>query len=165
MNAKRILFATDFSETAGAALEYASSLARDAGATLYIVHVGHFRVANTDWSSFGLGTSGYVPELDNLEEVRNRLSATTPTVSGVCCEHRYLEGDPADEIVDFARRQNIDLVVMGTHGRTGLNHVLLGSVAEAVVRRANCPVLTVKQTAAHSPTASESPHGVHASIG
>ena len=165
MNAKRILIATDFSNKAGAALDYASSLARDAGATLYIVHVGHFPVANTDWSSFGLGASGYVPELDNLDEVRNRLSAITPTVDGVSHEHRYLEGDPADEIVDFARRENIDLIVMGTHGRTGLDHVLLGSVAEAVVRHAHCPVLTVKQPATQPPTAAESPHEVHASIG
>ena len=83
----------------------------------------------------GLETYGYVPEFDNLQEVRNKLAATMPTVDGVCREHHYLEGDPADEIVDFARRHNVDLIVIGTHGRTGLNHVLMGSVAEAVVRR------------------------------
>lgn len=145
MNAKRILIATDYSDASLAALEYASALARDAGATLYIVHVGHLPVANADWSGLGMGTCGNVPEIDNLQEVREQLNAIMPTASGVRGEHHYLEGDPADEIVDFARRQNIELIVMGTHGRTGLNHLLLGSVAEAVVRRSSCPVLTVKQ--------------------
>ena len=146
MNTKRILIATDFSEPAQAALDYASSLAHDSGATLYIVHVGHQPVINADWSGLGMGTSGNAPMVDDLQEVRERLNAIMPTASDVYCEHHYLEGDPADEIVDFARRQNIELIVIGTHGRTGLNHVLLGSVAEAVVRRSSCPVLTVKQT-------------------
>jgi len=62
-------------------------------------------------------------------------------------EHHLLSGDPGSELVHFAERENIDLIVMGTHGRTGLTRLLMGSVAEAVVRRAPCPVLTLKQPA------------------
>jgi nucleotide-binding universal stress UspA family protein len=145
MKAKNILFATDFSDASQAALEYASSLAHDAGATLYIVHVGHFPVSCIDGAALGVTPFIVAPELDDWQEVRNQLGKIVPTIRDVRFEHRYLEGSPADEIVDFARRQNIDVIVIGTHGRTGLNHILMGSVAEAVIRRASCPVLTVKQ--------------------
>ena len=62
-------------------------------------------------------------------------------------EHHYLSGVPETEILAFADREKVDLIVIGSHGRTGITRVLLGSVAEAVVRGAKCPVLTVKQPA------------------
>ena len=70
---------------------------------------------------------------------------TDPTVPVV---HKLLVGDPAEAIVQQAEAEHADMIVMGTHGRTGLTRMLMGSVAEAVVRRAACPVLTVKQPAA-----------------
>jgi universal stress protein A len=148
MKTKNILFATDFSQASQSALEYASSLARDAGATLYIVHVGHFPVSSIDGAALSVTPRSIAPQLDDWQKARQQLSTIVPTLRDVRFEHHYLEGSPADEIVDFARRQNIDLIVMGTHGRTGFNQVAMGSVAEAVVRRASCPVLTVKQAVA-----------------
>jgi nucleotide-binding universal stress UspA family protein len=145
MQIKSIMVATDFSDPSKAALEYASSLAHDSGATLYIVHVGHFPGSPIGDSE--LAGYGYVPESNDWQQRRDQLNTIVPTVNDVHFERRYLQGDAADEIVDFATRQNIDLIVMGTHGRTGLNQIVLGSVTAAVVMRAHCPVLTVKQSA------------------
>jgi universal stress protein A len=145
MQIKSIVVATDFSDASKAALEYGSSLAHDSGATLYIVHVGRF--PGSHGGDPELASCGYLPESDDWQQRRDQLNAIVPTVSDVRFERRYLQGDAADEIVDFAKRQKIDLIVMGTHGRTGLNQIVLGSVAEAVVMRAHCPVLTVKQFA------------------
>lgn len=72
------------------------------------------------------------------------LHAVLPTDPNVPFEHRMLKGDPAEEIVRFADEAHCELIVMGTHGRTGFKRLLMGSVAEAVVRRAKCPVLTYK---------------------
>ena len=74
------------------------------------------------------------------------LKEVVPTDPQVACEHRLLTGDPAVAIARLAEEEHADLIVMGTHGRTGLTRLLMGSVAEAVVRRAPCPVLTYKQT-------------------
>ena len=73
-----------------------------------------------------------------------QLMVIKPTLDNVEYEHQLLLGHPADAIVDFATEHHIDLVVMGTHGRTGVARLVMGSIAEAVVRRAECPVLTVK---------------------
>jgi len=150
MNAKKILFPTDFSDAGQAALEYASALASEARAALYIAHVDELPDAFVPGFGAGPDGYGYVPDPNNIrKEVRERLSQVTPAVRGVACEHRYLRGNPADEILQFADSEGIDLIVMGTHGRTGVSRLLMGSVAEAVVRRARCPVLTVKQPAPH----------------
>ena len=72
------------------------------------------------------------------------LEAVVPTDPEVHFEHRMVMGDPADEIVKIAHEDNVDLIVMATHGRTGFKRLLMGSVAEEVVRRAECPVFTFK---------------------
>jgi nucleotide-binding universal stress UspA family protein len=72
------------------------------------------------------------------------LHAVVPTDPAVPCDHRLLRGDPAERIVEVADEEHCDLIVMGTHGRTGFRRLLMGSVAEAVVRRANFPVITYK---------------------
>jgi universal stress protein A len=137
MFAKTILFPTDFSETTDAGLKYATSFARDTGARLVIVHV-HAPVA------YG-GELGYVvPDTDETA-LRKQLEAVVPADPAIEHEHRLLHGDPASEIVRLAEEEHADLIVMGTHGRTGLMRLLMGSVAEAVVRRAPCPVLTIRQ--------------------
>lgn len=138
MNAKKIVFPTDFSSSSDAALAYATSLARDTGATLYIVHVEEPPLA------YGGGEMYYgIPE-PNTAALLKMLHAVKPTDAAVPCEHRLLAGDPAGAVVEFADNENADLIVMGTHGRTGLGRLLMGSVAEAIVRRATCPVLTFK---------------------
>jgi nucleotide-binding universal stress UspA family protein len=135
---KKILFPTDFSTGSEAALKYATSLARDTKAKLVIVHVEEPPAA------FGDGDMYYGSiEPDNLA-LLEMLHAVVPTDVRVPYEHRLLTGDPAQEIVTLADEEGCDLIVMGTHGRTGFMRLLMGSVAEAVVRRANCPVVTYK---------------------
>jgi nucleotide-binding universal stress UspA family protein len=77
-------------------------------------------------------------------ELVSLLEAVKPGDPNVAFEQRMLTGDPAGALVDFAKEEQIDLIVLGTHGRSGLSRLLMGSVAEAVVRRAECPVLTFK---------------------
>jgi nucleotide-binding universal stress UspA family protein len=73
------------------------------------------------------------------------LAKIVPTDPAVPCEHRLLSGAPARTIVELAKEEGVDLIVLGTHGRTGFHRLLMGSIAEAVVRTAPCPVLTFKQ--------------------
>ncbi|HEX5105074.1 MAG TPA: universal stress protein [Pirellulaceae bacterium] len=141
MNTSKILFPTDFSTAGQAALEMATSLARDRGATLVIVHVEEPPMA------YGGGELYYGVQEPDREELKRMLSDVVPTDPQVPCEHKLMIGSPATAIVDLAEKENADLIVMPTHGRTGLMRVLMGSVAEEVVRKAGCPVLTVKATA------------------
>ncbi len=138
MTTKKILFPTDYSTASDAGLEMAESLARDTGATLVILHVEEPPAA------YGGGELYYgVPEPDNTELLR-MLHAVAPSDPAIPFMHKLVNGDPAAEIVRQAEAEGADMIVMGTHGRTGLRRLLMGSVAEAVVRRAACPVLTVK---------------------
>jgi nucleotide-binding universal stress UspA family protein len=138
MDIKKILFPTDFSTCSDAGLEQATALARDARAELLIVHVEEPRAA------YGGGEMYYgISEPDQLG-LLEMLRGVRPTDPTVAYEHRLLRGDPAERIVDLADAEPCDLIVMGTHGRTGFRRMLMGSVAEAVVRRANCPVFTYK---------------------
>ena len=137
MNAKKILFPTDFSRSSDAGLEHATVLARDAGASLLIVHVEEPPAAYGGELYYGL------MEPDNSELWR-MLREVKPTDPAVQFEHRLLLGDPASEIVRLAEEEHVEMIIMGTHGRTGLRRFLMGSVAEAVVRRATCPVLCMK---------------------
>jgi nucleotide-binding universal stress UspA family protein len=139
MKANKILFPTDFSSSEDTGLSFATSLARDSGATLIIVHVEEPPAA------YGGGEMYYgVPEPDN-EALRLMLEAVVPTDPAVPYEHRLVMGDPASEITGLAESENVDMIVISTHGRTGLRRLLMGSVAESVVRHATCPVLTVRQ--------------------
>lgn len=138
MIAKKILFPTDFSSSSDAGLEWAESLARDTGATLLIVHV------EEPPSAYGGGEMYYgIPEPDK-SALQQMLDGVRPVDPAVPYEHRLATGDPAEAIVHLAEQEGCDLIVLGTHGRTGFRRLLMGSVAEAIVRRANCPVLTVK---------------------
>jgi nucleotide-binding universal stress UspA family protein len=143
MNIKRILFPTDFSHCNDAALKFASSLASETGATLFIVHVHDTRDLNA-----AMGEAGYLYLTtweEDLEKAQQSLRAIVPTVAGLSHQHECLIGSPASEILKFAEMHDIDLIVMASHGRSGLSRLLLGSVAEGVMRKANCPVLVVKQ--------------------
>ena len=140
----RILVPTDFSDTADVALEYARPLAARFGASLHLLHVLDDPVLTE-----GLVAEAYMTEAPSirtslLEDARVRLGHR---VQG-CATSEAVFGRGATTIADYAERCQIDLIVMGTHGRTGLAHLLLGSVAERVVRTAACPVLTVGHTAA-----------------
>jgi nucleotide-binding universal stress UspA family protein len=139
VNAKKILFPTDFSTCSDAGLKQATALARDAGATLLIAHVEEPAIA------YGGGEMYYGTIEPDHKELTAMLRAVVPTDPAVKYEHRLLTGDPAERIVELAEEEHCDLIVMGTHGRTGFMRLLMGSVAEAVVRQAKCPVLTFKQ--------------------
>ncbi|MGI9429190.1 MAG: universal stress protein [Bythopirellula sp.] len=148
MNIKSILLPVDFSHSSDAALRFASSLAADSDAHLTIVHVGEDSAAYLA----GYGGFAYTPDLSEkiAQENRVALENIKPTVAGLSYGHRYLNGNPAEEILAFAEQENVDMIVIGSHGRTGLSRLLLGSIAEAVVRGSKCPVLTVKQPSALS---------------
>jgi nucleotide-binding universal stress UspA family protein len=143
MQAKTIVLPIDFSTNNDNSLALATSLARDSGAKLFIVHVEEPPIVYVGNSYYG------VPN-PQAEDVSKMLKEVVPTASDVAYEHQSLTGTPADAIVKFAEQTQADFIVMGTHGRTGLSRVLMGSVAEAVVRQAPCPLLSVKQPAAQA---------------
>lgn len=138
MEARKILFPTDFSHMSDAALPEAADLARGAGATLLIAHVEEPPMM------YGAGAMYYGSPEPDRDTLRNMLNEVVPPTSDVPYEHHLLFGDPAAELVALAERENVDLIVLSTHGRTGLMRMLMGSVAERVVQRAPCPVLTLK---------------------
>lgn len=139
MDFKKILFATDFSPTSNAAFQYAAALARDSGALLLITHVEELPI------SYAGGDMYFAqPEYPN-PEIRRMLAAIVPSDKSVRYEHRLVMGTAADDIVRLADEERVDLIVIGTQGRTGLARVLVGSVAESVMRKAKCPVLTLKE--------------------
>ncbi|MBN9119415.1 MAG: universal stress protein, partial [Planctomycetes bacterium] len=146
---RRILHPTDFSESCRPAFELACSLARDYSASLVLAHV----VPPTHvFAPDGIA----VPfPAEEPYEARARLARIHPTDRSVEVEHRLLEGDPAEMILRLARDASADIIVMGTHGSSGLTRLLVGSVAESVMRKAPCPVLTVRQPSriapAHAP--------------
>jgi nucleotide-binding universal stress UspA family protein len=140
--AKTIVFPTDFSTASDAALEHAATLAKSMGATLLIVHVEEPPLA------YGGGELYYgIPEPDS-ERILKMLEDVKPKDPAVPFTHRLSMGDPASEIVRIATDEGAELIVLGTHGRTGVTRLLMGSVAEVVVRRAPCPVLVYRETAA-----------------
>jgi len=144
---KRILVPTDFSDHSERAAAYAVELARRYQAEeVHCVHV-------SDIPADLLATSAYYmtgPSEQFVEQVRaegrkSLESFVQKHLAGVPVRTAFLEGRPFVEIVRYVRENNIDLVVISTHGRSGIKHALFGSVAEKVVRKAPCPVLVVKR--------------------
>ncbi len=136
---RTILYPTDFSERAEAALPLARCLARDQGARLIVLHVAPLiEVLHLEAPVTSMEPQVYREALD---ERRWRLEG--PDLKSPV-ETRLRQGDAVAEILRAAEELGCDLIVMGTHGRTGLHRALMGSVAEAVLRGARCPVLTVK---------------------
>jgi nucleotide-binding universal stress UspA family protein len=135
---KNILVATDFGPAADAALVYGRSLATQFDATLHVIHVAE---------NYFLRPSAIDPAVLKAAAARHLEERLTATDHATLHAHAIMETSdrPANTITAYANRNGIDLIVMGTHGRTGLAHVLMGSVAEQVVRTAPCPVLTVRQ--------------------
>ena len=144
---KRLLVPTDFSEHSEQAALYAVELAKRFQADeVHCLHV-------SDIPADLLATSAYAmtgPSQEFIEQVRqenrkNLEAFAKNRLAGVPVRTAFLEGRPFVEIIRYARDHKIDLVVIATHGRTGLTHALFGSVAEKVVRKAPCPVLVVKR--------------------
>lgn len=160
-----VLVPTDFSEPANHALRYASDEAALHRAKLTLLHVLPHRLGAEVYYATGAPEAGAQESFDALaggllgaqlasepafvrrdhaEEALTRLRDLIPRAFLDTWDVEVAGGDPADRIVRVARERGVDLIVMGTHGRTGLQHMLLGSVAETVVRKAPCPVLTVR---------------------
>ena len=126
LRVRTILYPTDFSSYSNQAYLHAVSIAERHGAGLTVVYV----------------TS---PEQSEDKDYwRGQLEQIRPANPNINFGHRFLEGDPATEIVRYAVEASFDLIVMGTHGRTGLTKLLIGSVASRVIATARCPVVTVR---------------------
>lgn len=143
MNVKNILVPVDFSDSGDVAMAYAVSLAREYDAQMHLVHVYEQPFAYGNAGFAGTPIPAEIPPAD-LNEEQAKLDLVTPA-EDVKFRREFIVGSPADDLVKYAKENEIDLVVMGTHGRTGLTRLLMGSVAEGVVRRSPCPVLTIKQ--------------------
>jgi nucleotide-binding universal stress UspA family protein len=139
----RILVPTDFSEAADQALTYALELGKAFGATVSLVHVFDDPFERTLYSEQYVPMPAEIRD-EILTSVRQHLAERVSRAGRPDVSSTILTGLAAQAIVDHAREQKADLIVMGTHGRHGVAHLLMGSVAERVVRTAACPVLTVR---------------------
>jgi nucleotide-binding universal stress UspA family protein len=144
MEIKKILFATDFSEGSSHALPYAVDMAKHYGAKLYFVHVIYDVAKTAGW---------YVPHISIDEMYSDMVKSAKAELEKLFIddlrgfkdlEHVVLKGIPYEEITRFATDSKIDLIVLGTHGRRGIDRMLFGSTAEQIVRNAPCPVLSVR---------------------
>jgi nucleotide-binding universal stress UspA family protein len=142
---EKILFPTDFSEHSKHAFGYALSFAKEYGATLYMLHVVEDiqYLANAYMFDVPMMPSFADMEQTRLKEMQEFIDqeVSDPNVK---IEKIIRHGRPFIEILAVAREENVDLIVTATHGRGGLEHVLFGSVAEKVVRKAPCPVLSIR---------------------
>lgn len=144
MKVERILFPTDFSEGSAHALPYAVDLARHYNAQVYILHVIY---------DIGKAFESHIPHVSTDEIHREMHNWASKELDKCCVEetrgvadiHKSIVvGVPYEEIIKFADKEKIDLIVIGTYGRSGLERFIFGSTAERVVRRAPCPVMTVR---------------------
>ena len=140
---KKILFPNDFSENASKILQYVLSISEAYNSTIYLLHVvqdlhrwGKVYIPHTSMDVF------QKEALEGAEKVMDRV-CEEQLQSCPSFERRVVSGDPATEILKTIEAEDIDLVIMGTHGRKGLEHVILGSVAENVVKKSSAPVMTV----------------------
>lgn len=141
----RILYPTDFSDLSLVALKYAKSFAEQYKARLHCLHV--VDEAYQYWMTMGPEGVPMGPDMHQMLDIAERQMKEF--VSEHLEDHpriitRVITGKPFVEIIRYAREEDIDMIVIATHGRSGLKYVMLGSVAERVVRKAPCPVLTVR---------------------
>jgi nucleotide-binding universal stress UspA family protein len=144
---KRILAPTDFSAHSEQAVRYACRLAERLGAELHLINVlSEIIPAGPDPLLMPIMPPQFYQENEERarETLARLLDPSWGEPSAVTTAVQW--GSPVEAIVDYAREQHIDMIVIATHGRTGLSHVLLGSVAERIVREAPCPVLTIRNS-------------------
>ncbi len=142
INLKRILCPIDHSECSKEALKYAVSFAMKDNAKLYLLHVVDIRTFNESIDAM----SKQIPDEETLKQLKIKLLDCIPEEirDDMNVEALVIQGIPFAEIISTAKSNNIDMIVLGSHGRTGIVHMMMGSVSEKVVRKAPCSVLTVK---------------------
>ncbi len=144
MQISRILFATDFSEGSSQALPYATDIARQYSAKLFLIHVIYDVVKSAGWYVPHVSVDEIYHDMEKRARAELEKNLTEDMRGMKDFEYVVLRGIPYEEIVKFAADNKIDLVVLGTHGRKGIDRMLFGSTAEQVVRNAPCPVLSVR---------------------
>lgn len=152
MKVERILFPTDFSEGSAHALHFAVDLKKHYNAELYILHVVY---------DISKATGLHVPHISS-DEIFKEMNLWATGEMEKCCieeirglekvEKRVVQGVPWEEIIHFAEEEKMDMIVMGTYGRMGIERLIFGNTAERVVRRAPCPVMTVRVPAHRNKT-------------
>jgi universal stress protein A len=145
MTAQHILVPTDFSEYADYALDYAMALATALPARLTLLHVIQLTPMTTG-EMLGYSLEVYLEAMESEAQKHMQALLNRVQQAGLQGETAIVQGVPFQLIVEMVESQDIDLIVMGTHSRTGLTHALMGSVAEKVVRLAPCPVLVTRET-------------------
>lgn len=141
---KTILVPSDFSECSDEALRYGLELARRFDASLHLLHVVQDPVTQP-WAAEGFSAPLFEVVEQWQRQAEARLRASVPDADRHRVTVASVVATPYAEILAYAAANDVDLIVMGTHGRSGVSHMLLGSIAERVVRRAPCPVLTVRR--------------------
>jgi universal stress protein A len=139
---QRILCPVDFSDTSNHAVEYAANLAVPLGAEMHLLHVYQLPMYTMPDGALLAGPETAQRVMETGQDSLNKLADKVP--KGTTVNTHLTEGVPHAEVNRLAKEVGADLVVMGTHGRTGIGHLLLGSVAERVVRTSPIPVLTVR---------------------
>ena len=150
---KHILVPTDFSESAAAALAQAAEMARTCSGRITLLHAIFIEKLKDDL--LGLDALENLTRVLNTptdeaaqaitEAAKERLRKEAGTAAGVTIDTVVVDGRPSSEIVQFAKDNDVDLIVMGTHGRSPLGRAFLGSVADHVIRQADCPVMVVRK--------------------
>jgi nucleotide-binding universal stress UspA family protein len=144
---RRILVPLDFSPPSDRALAWAKALSTEFGAPLYLLHVIEDRLMTGPWpSEIYLGELPKLRE-DLVKDAERRMLGSLESLAaeGIQATGEVLIGGPSHVIIEQANNVNADLIVMGTHGRTGITHLLIGSVVERVIRHAPCPVFVVRE--------------------
>ena len=144
MNIKKILFPTDFSQSSISALNYAVDLAKNYGAKLYMMHVIYDIATSSGTYVPHISMTGMYEELEAGARKEMDRFGVDERKDLKDIEYTVIRGIPYEEILKFAGNEKVDMIVIGTHGRKGLDRMLFGSTAERVVRNAACPVLTVR---------------------
>jgi nucleotide-binding universal stress UspA family protein len=149
---RKILCPIDCSPGCGAAVDYALALAQQCGAEVHVLHVWQLNYHVRHDLSVWMEVHGQTPIAKVVEkEARDetdKFVASLPSEARARIKVHVVEGEPLRTVVDLATRDGFDLIAMGTHGRSGIMHIAIGSVAEKVVRHSACPVLTVRLPAA-----------------
>ncbi len=140
---KKILCPVDFSEFTDEIIEYALDIAKKYDAELYLIHIIPNLNYFTPYESFFTPENLIVVEKNMETEVNKDFDDLMKKINGPAVKV-IKNGTPFVEIINYARSESMDLIIIGTHGRSGLEHILIGSVAERVIRKAPCPVLTVR---------------------